>query len=766
MGTRERRERSDRNDRILSGLFISALEKLDGGVEKNSKRIALSAVGGYGRGELAPGSDLDLLILHDTNLDEKSISEFVNSMLYPLWNEGKSVDYAVRTRSETKNAARNDLRVILGLLDLRHIAGSKELSDLTASDAKEMWRKEEKNFLPQLRKSLDERHERSGELAFLLEPDLKESRGGLRDITVVKALSLFEAVPIALDRISASEGILANVRDALHDITGKNRDQLSFEYQDKVAEKLKYEDADDLMLDVAKAARAVDYIMDFTWHRLENSSFKSFGRPQFLEKFTRLSDREKTEYLDDGIVVKNNEVVIEEFSDPAVGLRAAALAAQRGLPINIESCIQLSENFVQIPTPWSRNTLEDLVTLIGAGEGMISVFETLDQEGLIEKWIPEWGHLRFRPQRNVLHRHTVDRHSLETAVRAALLTREVRRPDLLLVGALFHDIGKGYGDKDHSDYGAELIYPLALRIGFNESDAEKLATLVKQHLTLSSIATRRDLDDPQTVASVWEVIPDVHTLEILHALSIADGEATGRAAWSDWKAKLVGQLVYKAIALHSGEKPLDTFEITEAQQKLIDEQLFDLQVREFEGNYEVEVISPDRIGLLSTIAGVLSISRFDVRSARTRSIGDMAIMRWIVALDVNASLPTAEELKTLISQSFDGEIDLADKIDQRIRAYRKYPGIPVPPPVVSALTDGATNATVLEVRMHDKPGILFAITRAVTRFGVNINGAIVSTLGAEALDTLYITDNSGAPLTPERALLLANQVETILVTTM
>jgi [protein-PII] uridylyltransferase len=179
---------------------------------------------------------------------------------------------------------------------------------------------------------------------------------------------------------------------------------------------------------------------------------------------------------------------------------------------------------------------------------------------------------------------------------------------------------------------------------------------------------------------------------------------------------------------------------------------------------EIEIIAKDQTGLLSAVAGLMTISRLNVRSAKTRTTDDIAIMRWLVELDANAVMPSAEKLLDQLKKALSGDLDLGRKIEERIENYRKYPGIPTPPPVVFASNDLATNATIIEVRMHDRPGILFSVARAISRFGVDIKSAIVSTLGAEAFDTLYVTDLSGQPLTGERAQLLATKVENILIT--
>ncbi len=755
MGTRERRDRSNQIDKALRVSFLESANKY----LAKPELVSLAAVGGYGRGELSPASDLDLLILHSGSEKPEVISEFVNAFLYPLWDQGRAIDHAVRTRSETREIANEDIRVALGLLDLRHVAGESELSNQVASDALENWRKGRDKFLPKLRKSIHERENRSGELAFLLEPDLKEARGGLRDINALRAIEMSGAVSVSLARVAESEALLSNVRDVLHGENLKSRDLLLLTEQDRVASKMDYVNADALMLDIAKAARAVDYLMDSTWHRIDSTQGQSWF------------SRRKNQNIDQGLVILNSEVVIEDgydiSSDCAIGLRAAAAAAQRGLPLSIDACVLLSQKFSALPDPWPKSVLNDLVSLIGAGSSMIRVFEALDQDGLIEKWIPEWSQVRFLPQRNVLHRHTVDRHMLETAVHAAALTRTVTRPDLLLVAALFHDIGKGFPNKDHSDYGEELIRPLAKRLGFEEKDCDTIALLVKEHLLLSAVATRRDLEDPATIEYVVEKIKEPESLQLLHALSISDGEATGKSAWSDWKAGLVSTLVSKCLAAMAGIKPASQPELVPTGSLEDDISITILKNEDNSDsldNIEIEIIAKDQTGLLSAVAGLMTISRFNVRSAKTRTTNEIAVMRWIVELDANAELPSAEKLTEQLKKALSGELDLGRKIEERIDNYRKFPGIPTPPPVVFAANDLATNATIIEVRMHDRPGILFNVTRAISRFGVDIKSAIVSTLGAEAFDTLYVTDLEGQPLTGERAQLLATKVENILIT--
>ena len=746
MSTRERRDRSNESDRFLSQLFHKAIQDL--GEAELGKEIALAAVGGYGRGELSPGSDLDILFIHSGRVSSEKLKALVNEVLYPLWDT-KSVDHSVRTRSETRDAATSDLRVATGLLDIRLITGNADLVANVQSDALELWRKNAKENLQDLHKSLQERHSRAGELAYLLEPDLKEARGGLRDIQALRAIALSGAVTVPLEKISWAESTLNNVRESLHIASGRGKDRLLFQEQDKVAQLLKYADADAMMGDVARAARSVDYLLDYTWHTLEHKGKDGLGR---------ILKRPRVATVAKNVSASNREIVIDPFTsfneDPVVGLRAAATAAQLGLPLSLDTCTELSEALKKgegvLSNPWPREARELLIALIGAGEAMVGIFEILDQEEIIFHWIPEWMSVRSLPQRNALHRHTVDRHMVETAVHAAALTRKVQRPDLLLFAALFHDIGKGT-QEDHSERGVRLIEPIAQRIGFDAKDIEVLKNLVLHHLLLSSTATRRDLDDPATIASVVSVIPDVNTLELLHALSIADGEATGSAGWSEWKATLVNDLVQRVKRAMAGAEVAQQPEVSQEQIAQAEKGVLRVTLEEHSSGYAVEVISPDKPGLLSIVAGVFNISRLDVKSARTKTLGNSAVMYWIVTPEPHAPEITDTKLHELIAAALVDSKDVEEKLFARAAAYASIPTIPVPDPEVEIFTDAATDATVIEVRSHDRPGLLFRIGAAITQSKIDIRSAIVTTLGAEAIDTLYVTELTGGPLSSERA---------------
>ena len=739
MGVRERRLRSSDFDLLLSDLFLNS--------GATGQSMAIAAVGSYGRGELAPGSDLDIVILHG-GIDTSQLNSQVNAILYPLWDQHLKIDHSVRSISDLRKAIDEDLKVAMGLLDIRFIAGDVELVASAQALSLSMWRESSSKFLTLLEESLSDRQKKFGELAYLLEPDLKESRGGLRDITALRAMNLSGKFSIDIDRISSAEEKLSDVRESLHLTSGRAKDHLLFAEQDKVASALGYVDADALMREVSHASRTIDYLMKMAW----NSYFQRINSRRYL-----LGNVVKSEKLAPGIILQRNEVLLDTSqdwsSDPFIVLRAAAIASQRGVHISLDSLKLFGDGLrsgdIQIPALWPEGVSEYLFTFLGAGEAMIENFESLDQEGILYHFFPEWSPLQSLPQRNFLHRHTVDRHMIETAAAAATLIREVHRPDILLFSSLFHDIGKG-SEEDHSQRGEILIAPIALRVGFNQRDVALIQLLIRHHLLLAATATRRDLDDPLTIRSIVEVIPDLGTLELLHSLTIADGQATGRSAWSDWKASLVRELVKRvSIALRDNtvmpQPDLSPELISRAEKGALD-----VKIEDDGTHLAIEIVLQDRTGLLSIISGIFHLLRCEVRSAKTKTINGVAVMEWLVELNSFAPKLTEEILIHEIEEALSSRVKLTQRVVKRIEEYRRPSRFSFPQPIVESLHGVATDATVLEIRSHDRPALLFTIGDAISRCNIDIRSAIVTTLGAEAIDTLYVTEIGGGPLNQER----------------
>ncbi|MCL2581214.1 MAG: [protein-PII] uridylyltransferase [Streptosporangiales bacterium] len=718
----DRTSRTTETDRWLAGML---------GAEPG---VALVAVGGYGRKELLPGSDLDVLLLHD---GRDGIAKIADRVWYPVWDSGAQLDHAVRTVPQARRVARSDLKVALGLLHARHIAGDPDLTTSLREGALEDWRAHARTRLSELRDSCDERARLHGELAFLLEPDLKESRGGQRDVHAILAIAAAWIAPAPGPKVRAAYEQITDARHVLHDVTGRRGDRLVLEEQDEVARTLGLLDGDALLRTLAGAGRTVAYAADH--------AFRQAGRAGGRKPLGTRMRRGKLDRrpLADGVVEQDGEVVLARAasppSDPGLLLRAAAAAAQAGLPLAPRALSRLAE-CPPLPVPWPAAARDSLITLLGAGTSAIAVWEALDQEGLLATLIPDWERVRNRPQRNPLHRFTVDRHLVECAANAAALTRDVARPDLLLISALMHDIGKGWPG-DHSVSGEVVARDFAKRIGLNDADASVIAAAARHHLLLPSVATRRDLDDPVTVQHVADTLGSRLLLHLLHALAKADGLATGPAAWNDWKAGLVADLVRRVSAVLAGEPAPEPAPLRPDQLELVS----DGGPAAIVSGGEVTVVALDRPGLLWHAAGVLASHRLAVRAATATSAGGTAVTMFHVAPEYGDP-PDAKLLTADLRRMLDGRLDVADRLERRARAVRASAHA-TPPPKVTLVDSASDTATVVEVRAHDEPGLLWRIGRALGDCGLDVRSARVETLGAEAVDVFYVTGADGGLLT-------------------
>ncbi|MEV7854952.1 [protein-PII] uridylyltransferase [Streptomyces sp. NPDC088183] len=752
---------------------------------------ALVAVGGYGRGELSPRSDLDLLLLHDGNADPAALAALADRVWYPVWDLGLALDHSVRTPAEARRTAGEDLKAQLGLLDARPVAGDLGLVAAMRTTVLADWRNQAPKRLPALHELCRERAERHGELRFLLEPDLKEARGGLRDATALRAVAASWIADAPREGLAEARRVLLDVRDALHLTTGRATDRLALQEQDQVAGELGLLDADALLRQVYEAARTLSYATDVTWREVDRVLRARSVRPRLRAMLGggRTAAPERSP-LAEGVVEADGEVVLARTArperDPVLVLRAAAAAAQSELPLSRHVVRRLATAAPPLPVPWPAEAREELVTLLGAGEATVPVWEALEAEGLITRLLPDWERVHCRPQRNPVHTWTVDRHLVEAAVRASSLTRRVHRPDLLLVAALLHDIGKGWPG-DHSAAGEVIARDMAARIGYDQHDVGVIATLVRHHLLLVETATRRDLDDPATVRSVATAVGSAATLELLHALTEADALATGPAAWSAWRAALVADLVGRVAAVLAGQAPEEPEPTAPGaeQERLAVEALrtggpvlalhAQTEVPDADGEpepvgVELHIALPDRPGVLPAAAGVLALHRLTVRAADLRAVelptelgepADLLLLSWRVAAEYG-SLPQATRLRADLVRALDGSLDIAARLAEREAAYPRRRGVKAPPPRVTVAAAGSRLATVIEVRAQDAPGLLHRIGRALELSGVRVRSAHVSTLGANAVDAFYVTDTHGKPLPGERALAVADAVEAAL----
>ncbi|RLP91502.1 [protein-PII] uridylyltransferase [Micromonospora sp. CV4] len=694
------------------------------------------AVGGLGRRQCAPYGDLDLVLLH---AGVPGTDELAASVWYPIWDAGLRLDHSVRTVSEALSVAQDDVKVALGLLDARLVVGDRALADALIRTAADHWRRTAVRQLPGLREVAEARWQAHGELAFLLEGDLKEAAGGLRDVGLLRAISAAGITDALRPAVRAAHLRLLDTRDALHQQVGRRVDRLVAQERDGVAALLGLrqlqpgasdaarrpgavvEDGDALLRRVAGDARTVSHALDDAFRaadRLRSGRFRGGnGRPA-----RRPVARDVVEHDGELVLART---AIGARPDPSLSLRVAAAAAATRLPIARATCEWLAAYCPPLPAPWPAEARAALTTLLGAGAGLVPAWETCDRYGLVDGWLPEWARLRSLPQHNPVHRFTLDRHLVQTAHEASRHAREVDRPDLLLLGALLHDIGKGLPG-DHSAVGVPLAEAVATRIGLPAGEVELIGTLVRLHLLLPDVATRRDLADPVTIAAVAEAVGDTGTLDLLHALVRADAAATGPAAWSDWKGRLVAELVARVrTALDTGVLP---------EPPAPDPALLagPLPVVHLTGD-RVAVAAADRRGLLATVAGCLALHRLEVISADASAVDGRALVECRVQPRYGLP-PDPVPLRADLRRAVAGDVSVTQRLRGRTLAAR---GGGAAPRVVWH-REAATDAVLLELRAADAAGLLYRVTCALDEAGALVRAARISTLGADVVDAFYL----------------------------
>ena len=721
---------SDATDHWLQDLFSS--------IGDNRTDLALIAVGGYGRRDLSPLSDLDVLLLHNNASDIESVAE---SLWYPIWDQGEKLGHSVRTINETLMLASEDLDTATSLLSSRLIAGSKPLASELASTATDQWISKAKFWLPRLTTSIRSRHRTKGEVAFMLEPELKEGRGGLRDVHALRWANLNGKGPLEVEHHQLLEcyEVILRARVELHKQSKRSSDKLLLEQQDAVAEALGYKDADLLMADVAAAARRISWNVDELCYGIENAGLS--GVWNFGKK------------VGDTIAGKRRPVSSAWLTDsdvtPEHVLRISLQTAKDKGRFSPEIISRLRKADLVIPDPWTEELRQLFIDLLLVGHDAIPVFETLDQLDLFVPFLPEWKPARSRPQRNAYHRFTVDRHLLETAAEASKLADRVDRPDLLVVGALLHDIGKPYSG-DHTEVGIKLINTIGVRMGFSQAEIQTLIEMCEHHLLLPDFATRRDLDDFDTIQTVANSLKTIETVKLLHALTEADSIATGPAAWSSWKAGLVEDLSNRTISyLKGGAGSIIERTFPTADQL----QMMRRGMIKVEGDADrLTIMEIDRPAVFGRVAGALSLCGLDVLEAIAHTEYGMVLAIFRVAPNTTKDIDW-DSISGFVQDSVRGRIAIAARLSERMQTYSLQIAQQFPDRVVDTDVkidnETSSSATFIEVSAPNGMGLLYQITRALSSLDLNILSAKVQTLGSDVVDSFYVLDNYGKKISDE-----------------
>jgi [protein-PII] uridylyltransferase len=721
---------------------------------------ALVAVGALGRREVVPYSDLDLLLLHD---GKREVAELADSLWYPLWDARIELDHSVRTVGQAIEVAGTDLRAALGLLDARLIAGDDALFTAMDTAVRRAWRTGIRGRLDELVEATRQRWSHSGDIAHRVEPDLKNGHGGLRDVQLLTALAAGQLVDRAGPEVAAARELLLDVRTELHRFAGRSRDVLRAQDADEVAAALALGDRFDLARSLSGAARSVVYAVDVGL-RTARAALPPRGRARLigLRNFGWGPLRRP---LADGVVEHGGQVALARNAnparDPALALRVAATAARTGMPVATGTLATLADTAPELRRPWPQPALDELLSLLGAGPQVVDVIEAMDRTGLWGRLFPEWGSVRDLPPRDRAHVWTVDRHLVEAVAQAARLTTTVARPDLLLLAALLHDLGKGRGG-DHSVVGAALAEQIGHRLGLAPSDVETLRATVRHHLLLPHVATRRDLADPVTAQRVVNTLDgDPTLLELLVALVEADSLATGPGVWTEWRAGLISDLAARCRALLAGApapapEPFTDEHRALAQQAIASGSLH-VSASSLSGSGAatsiIMVVTPGRPGVLALAAGVLALRSLQVHAADIRIVelpGGSAAVHRFTASPRFGRPPDVALLRQDLLRSLDGSLHLVEELAAKERDYGEPSasagglarGFADVETKVLWFDDEATGAVVLELRTTDRIGLLHRVASAFAHNAVAVRWARVVTLGSSVVDSFGLTSPS------------------------
>lgn len=840
---------SDAHDAMVSAHAAGCLARWP--KTRGRGRVALLAVGGYGRRQLSPGSDLDLVLLAEKP-GSPPVRQLAESMLYPLWDAKVSVGHAVHDVEGLVAEARGDLRTRTMLLDLRFLAGDAALAEsLRERSAGLRGERELAAFVDALAAELRQRHERFGATVYLLEPDVKLGRGGLRDLDIirwalrarVRAPDFAEALGIGAlsqpehDALTAAREFHLRLRAALHARSARRNDRVTFDAQEECAQALGFYDEAEGRADPARAvASAAERLMSEYYRHARNvashlAHVLARVRPSRVPDHARraVAVAEGVARFDGAVCLASAD---ELHRDPAVALRLIEAALVLGLPVASSSrssvaaaaadagwCERLRATpeagrcFLRLLDSSHRVAPRDEGAVSGTADNAQSVLADLHDLGLLLALIPEFAAVTARVQHDVYHVYTVDVHSVAAVDRLHALSRgelsgdfalssrlmaTVDRRPVLLLATLLHDIGKGQG-RAHSRVGADMAPAIAARLGLDRNDADDVAWLVQEHLTLYHHATRRDLSDPSTLAQVTSLVGEPWRLQALFLLTVADLSTTSPTAMTAWKARLLDELYVSAdealreqgggaerqheslvgralerTAAGDGAvarwvramptryllatPPRDVLrhaaalhDVRPGEPRLRLQALDDGAVP---GLYEVLVHAPDRAGLLSDLTGLLFAHRLDIQRAEIHSVGPDVVDVFTVRhpdpnprelLGLEARL--AQQLDAVVAGRLDGDAVVAMMRGRAGGAARPEPSVEAR---VALHNDVSQDATVIEVFGRDRPGFLHTVARAHHRLGLEIRVAKVNTEGRRAADVFYVTAGDGAKVASSR----------------
>jgi len=813
---------------LVDGLLLRAWECA--GLGNCGEELALVAVGGYGRGELHPGSDVDVLVLiaaddgaHDgADVGAAGWKERVEGFLRFLWDLGLDLGHSVRTVDECVAEAARDVTTATNLMEARALTGSKHLVESLreATGTDRIW--PGPKFFAAKWEEQQQRHARFHDTAYNLEPNIKEGPGGLRDIQMIGwvaqrhfgAGTLHDLVTDGspteseYEALSAGQEQLWRIRYGLHLAAGRREDRLLFELQRALAEMFGFQDKHEENLGVEQFMQSY-YRTVMELERLNEMLLQLYQEtlllPDESERPVPINARFQSrrgflEVTGPEVFREQPSALMELFpllqTNPELkGVRATTIRAVR------EHRHLINEEFRADPA-----VHEHFLNVLRQPAGVYAQLQRMNRYGVLPRYIPAFGNVVGRMQYDLFHVYTVDQHSLfcvknlrhysdpESAVDfpvCHIVFGQLRRPELLYLAGLFHDIAKGRGG-DHSELGALDAEQFCRQQGLDEKDAQLVAWLVRNHLIMSVTAQKQDISDPAVVEQFARKVADLERLEYLYLLTVADIRATSPRLWNAWKASLLRELFettrtrlsggmdqapdLQAQAQRTREQamkhlgPVDQDALKRLWASFPDEYFLkhdpdqlawhaDVVLRaqspeplvatrqnKRRGTTEVFVHAPDQDGLFATIAESLDRMRLDVVQARIFTSNQKMAVDTFQVLHGDAGEHDPDRITHTLKRDLLQPVGLPAPASRRLPRRMRHFALKTRVTFGKQTSEGQT---MLEIVASDRPGLLSQITATLVECGIRIHSAKIATFGNRVEDFFFVSDRHGHALTSQ-----------------
>lgn len=817
---------SDLTDRLVRRLFHLAEESLlaDGGELETG--LCVVAVGGYARREMCFHSDVDLLVVYNGVLSPY-VTAISERLQYWMWDAGLTVGCATRTPEETVELGREDNTVRTAVLTARYLCGDGEFFHNFSDTIRHELLPDVGQFIDDQIEAIGERHRRYGESAFLLQPNIKEGVGGLRDYHAAFWVAR-AAQPTSRDfedflhfglltdhemsDYRAALNFLWRVRNELHLETGRATDQISFEQQEQVAESLGY----GAMAGEGAELSVETFMRDYYRHVRNIENYSELVMEQCRARVSGRGDAREIKAEEDGFRLVDDHIEIphvQHLRSQPVRLFTVFVMAQRyQKPLSRMARRMIRENLDLVDDDFrsSPEAREAFLSVLRGEHRVMRSLVTMNEEGLLAAFIPEWEHIVCRWQQVIYHTYTVDIHSIflveelrrlwqgkyERALPVLTeLMQGVSDREVLFLGCLLHDIGKGFGG-DHSNKGVPRAQTCVDRLGLSADRAERVIFLVRHHLLMSHLAQSRDLSDPALILDFARTCGDRQNLRNLYLLTFADIRASSVDAWTEWKGQLLEELFERtAELLESGKDDRDAaIELIEervevrrsgaraelrklgiANEKI--DNYFDVMprryfiahtprqiarhakvvigqsagqimassYREMRGDFTEYVLCvQDTRGLYSEVAGVLTAHRFNILGSHvyTSKAGfALEIYRLSTPDGGREERQLAwREFEAALERVLRGEIRAQELLqNRRLVRQRARPRVRFTHDVQIS-NEESEFYTLIDVTAYDRIGLLYDLTSVIARHGYSIFISKVGTVLDQVKDTFYIKD--------------------------